>query len=138
MPNLCLADFGQLPAPSKLMLDSGETSFQNTISSFMTNESLNSVNPTVEVSPFVAQKLLETSKQTNSPSSIGITTLETGKLRRFANSFSVQLPVIDFIVSPVQSLFSSFLEKPGRSKSGYEFAKSAYQYVLGTDIDMVI
>ncbi len=111
---------------------------ENRHASFITNESLNA-DLTVTVSPFVSDKL-----STNNQS-IEITTLEKVRLRRVANSFSVQVPATEFIVNPVKSLFSSFLgqETDASVKNlqvgNYDsFASSDCHRLSTCDLNMVI
>ena len=76
-----------------------------------------------------------------------ITVLYSAKvrLRRVANSFSVQVPATEFIVNPVKSLFSSFLgqETDASVKNlqvgNYDsFASSDCHRLSTCDLNMVI
>lgn len=92
----------------------------------------------MNVCPFVSDKVL------NNSQAIEITTLEKVRLRRVANSFSVQIPTTEFIVNPVQSLFQSFLGTDHDSKShfvnGYmdSFIISEERNLSGCDLNMII
>jgi hypothetical protein len=73
--------------------------------------------------------------------------VEKVRLRRVANSFSVQVPVIEFIGKPVQSLFSSFVSttqdpqlnsKQWLSATYDSFASSECRNFSASDLNMII